>query len=262
MLYALIVIYNKECGNCKTLNKLLEYKSKIDLIIFDNSTKPNNNESFCKQNNLTYFTKHENLGLSKAYNYSIENTEKKTGNYIIILDDDTELSDEYINEALDTTNKNEFDLILPVVKSDKIIMSPAKLQFGCRGKAVKNLNKLNLNKCTAINSGMIIKLDVFNNLKYNENLFLDSVDHDFMCQIHAQNIKIHIMDSIIYQNFSREEKSSIESALIRFNIYKKDFKTFCKTYKKMWFYKLSILKFGIKECIKYKTTKFLPYIFS
>lgn len=104
---------------------------------------------------------------------------------------------------------------------------------------------------------MIIKTNIFKNIKYNEELFLDYVDHDFMRLIRNHNYKILIMKTIINQNYSRYQLNDINSELFRFKIFIKDYKVYCKNCNKIWFYYLSIFKYRIHEVIKYKSIKFL-----
>ena len=256
MLYALIVLYNKEISQSLTYNCLKNDKN-IQIIIFDNSNEKiqERNENYCKNKDVTYHTLNRNVGISKAYNYAIDNL--KTDGYIMILDDDTLLNDNYIFEAKKIAEKKSGDINLPIVLSDNRIISPANVQFNCRIKILKNIDELDINKVSAINSGMVINLAVFKKIHYNENLFLDYVDHDFMKQARNNKLEINLMNSKINQNYSRFQKNNIESEINRFKIYLKDFKKYCKDCNNLMFYYFSTFKYRIHECIKYKTLKFL-----
>lgn len=257
MLYALVVIYNKKCEDSLTLNTLKEYDNKLNIIVFDNSEKDFNNKDYCDRNNYKYYTKNKNVGLSKAYNYVLKKIEKKDDDYLIILDDDTNLTKQYFKEVFKETSLNKYDVLLPIVKSNNVIISPSKVQFNCRIKVIKNIAELNNKNITAINSGMVVKTNVYNDIIYNEDMFLDYIDHDFMSKIRKNNFKINVLKSEIIQNFSRNEKGNLKGALFRFNIYIKDFKIYCRNANKMIFYYINITKFAIKQCIKYRSLKFL-----
>lgn len=61
---------------------------------------------------------------------------------------------------------------------------------------------LNNENMSAINSGMIIKSEIFRDYQYDENMFLDFVDHDFMRTMKNRNKKFVIMkDNILIQVF-------------------------------------------------------------
>lgn len=257
MLYAVVVIYNKNCNVSQTLSCLKKYSKQIKIIVFDNSTTDFHNNDYCKKNNLEYYTFYENVGLSKAYNYIIDNIEKKAKDYLIILDDDTNLTDEYIQEVLQQI-KFDYDVLLPIVTTNNQIISPSNTQFNCRVKKINDIDNVNLNKVTAINSGMVIKMIIYNSIRYNEEIFLDYVDHEFMRKIRKNIKKIYIMKSEIKQNFSMYEKVDKTSRLKRFLIYKHDFKIYCKNnLLGIFFYHLNILKITIKYCLEYKTWDFI-----
>ena len=63
---------------------------------------------------------------------------------------------------------------------------------------------------------MIINAHVFDHYRYNENIFLDYIDHDFMREMHKQNRKVEIMeDNVLDQDFSMET-NSLKSSYNRF----------------------------------------------
>ena len=256
MMYALIVIYNKACENSETLNSIYKWKDKIEIVIFDNSTKSNNNQAYCQREEILYFTEKKNLGLSKAYNYVIDRLSLNDDDYIIILDDDTVLSDEYIEEVLRSQHLDK-DILLPIVRCNDKIISPTNIKFKCGSKIVKSIKDLKFDNMSAINSGMVICGRVFKNIRYNEDLFLDCVDHEFMRMVRNNKFSIYLLKNGIIQNFSRNEKPAIENALFRFKLYKADFKKYCKINNATLYYYLSIFKFLLVYSFRYRSLKFL-----
>lgn len=256
MLYALVVIYNKNCNESLSLQSLIKYKNKIKIIVYDNSTKNYNNKAFCDKNKIAYYSFLENNGLSKAYNYVLKHIKKTSEDYILILDDDTKLNSNYINEIMRNVKDCNYDIYLPVIRANNKIISPSNVQFHCRIKSVKKIENIDMRKISAINSGMVIRTVVFKDISYNEELFLDYVDHDFMKKV-RKHYSIKILNNPIEQNYSRFKKGSINSEIIRFKIYKKDYKKYCSECNRRLFYILSISFYSIKKCIKYKTLKFL-----
>ena len=257
MVYALVVVYNKKCQDSPSLVRLLQENKNINIIVYDNSSIDYGNKNFCKKHGIMYYTQNKNLGLSKANNFVVNKIKKNEKNYLLILDDDTDLPNDYFDEIYKEIQNNTFDILLPIVMSNNQIISPCNVQFNCRIKKVKEINTIDLKKITAINSGMVVKTSIYNTIKYNEKLFLDYVDHDFMKNIRLTNYKIKIMNTVIYQNFSRNTKNSIESEIFRFNIYLKDFKKYCKDCNNLKFYYVSSLKYRINEVCKYKNLRFL-----
>lgn len=252
MLNALIVIYNKPCIESTTFKFISNYSKKINIIVFDNSTIDYGNKEYCEANGISYYTVNKNIGLSRAYNFVLNKIKLDKSDYLLILDDDTTLNDVYIKEVLESINENTADILLPLVWSKDELISPSYISFNCRVKKIKDARVINEKNITAINSGMVIRTNIYNDIKYNENLFLDYVDHDFMKKVRENNYKIKVLNSSIYQAFSRNEKQSLSNVKIRFNIYKKDFKKYCIDCNKKWFYYINICKLRIVYLFKYK----------
>lgn len=258
---ALIVVYNKDCVNSQSLLATINHQDMFNnIIVFDNSTIKNNNQKFCKENNIIYFTESKNLGLSKAYNFVLNKINLSNDLYLMILDDDTKLTDEYFYEV-EKEIMNNYDILLPIVVSKNQIISPANIQFNCRVKMIESINDINSNKITAINSGMVVKTEYYKMNRYNENIFLDYVDHEFMRTARINKCKIRVLNSKIYQSFSRNEKQDISSLKTRFHIYKKDFKVYCNKCNNIAFYYANILKFAISNSIKYNNLVFMLEVF-
>lgn len=250
---ALVVIYNKNCKESLTIQSLEKNRRYIKHIwVYDNSDKDFKNAEYCEKNDFKYLSQNKNVGLSKAYNYCINKINKNENKYIMILDDDTRLEEDYFKEI--ETTKKEHDIIIPIVIANKKIISPAKVIHNCRIKSIEKQSEINENNISAINSGMLVKSTIYERIKYNEDLFLDYVDHDFMKRVREEKYKVHVMKCKIIQSFSREEETRIESAISRYKIYRKDFKKYCigcgKS--KIIYYYLNMTKLLIKYFFKYK----------
>lgn len=252
MLTALIVIYNKYCCDSISFKFIEKYKNKIDIILFDNSTKNYNNKEYCKANSIKYYSLDKNVGLSKAYNYVLNKIKLKNNHYLLVLDDDTILNEKYFDEIFNEVLECKNDVLLPIVKSNNQIISPSNIVGDCRVKGLKKKSDLNINVITAINSGMVIRTSIYKKIKYNEDMFLDYVDHEFMRKVRKNNYKIKVLNSEVNQNFSRNEKQSIESVKFRFNIYKKDYKKYCEICNNKIFYYISIFKLKMIYIFKYR----------
>lgn len=261
MIYAVVVIYNKKCEESETIRTIFEYKNKISIIIFDNSEIANENRYFCEKNKFDYYGWGENIGISKAYNFCVNHCNRTDDDYVIILDDDTLLTKEYFEEANSISTGKEVDVALPIVMAGNILFSPSNVRFGCTTQIVSNRNQLDLNNITAINSGIMVRSKVLKKIKYNEKLFIDNVDHDFMRQVRDNKYKIYVMNSTIYQNYSNFERTSIESAAKRFGMFKKDYKIFCKDAHRMLFYYAFMLKHTTQLAIKYHSFRFFSQLF-
>ena len=257
MVYYVVVIYNKRCEESITVNSLLPFIEgrESTIIIFDNSTELNDNYAYCQESGFLYYSLGKNVGLSKAYNYVIAQLDNKEG-LLVLLDDDTRLTEKYIHEVykIDPTTVS---ISLPIVKTDRFILSPSNVRFNSGSKRVRTIDDIDYNRITGINTGMVVDLQVYQYIHYDESLFLDCVDHAFMREARNNNIRINILDAVIFQNYSREEIKSIDQDLNRFLIYRDDFKRYSSICHGELFYCLSIVKLAFHYCIKHKTFVFL-----
>lgn len=257
----IIVIYNKSLDDSSTLMFIKEACIFKDVVVYDNSTTENNNDQIAKQNGWHYLTNHKNDGISVAYNNCIEYICKKQMDcsYVLMLDDDAEISVAFINKSLEIIEKGNSDIYIPIIRCNVSIMSPSIIEPYGRVKKVKDISEINTSNVTAINNCMFIKLNTAKQIGYNEKLFLDYVDHDFVRRVKAKGAKIKILNLEISHNTSIDDKSiSKESRMHRFLIYKKDLKEFYKsTFWGRCFYRLHILKMAIRYTVEYKSFHFM-----
>lgn len=242
--YAILVVYNQSIQDSCTYRFIKEHKS-IHLIVCDNSTSDYGNKFVVESDGYTYINMHGNKGISKAYNAALDLLKDKCG-YVILLDDDTILNEEYYNSILNLT----CDIAVPIVKDEKSILSPCKMVDGVVSRWD---GKEKLNQFTAINSGMVVNLDVFKFYRYDEHLFLDYVDHNFMLDMKDKDVQV--LDCAVQQEFSGNDVSNLEGSLIRLNIFKEDSKYFYRRNK--FKYLIVVLKRKLHLMLQYHSLRFL-----
>ena len=231
-----IVVYNKWCGDSYTCQFLKNTNCPPDyVLVIDNSTKPIDNESYCKENNWIYHSMQGNMGLTKAYNEAISIL-KDMADVIVWADDDTHFPDLYFESLQNYIKENRnASVFLPIVKSRETIISPCI--FSTKEMVIANsVNELADKKISAINSGMAVKMSLYNNYRYDEKYFLDYVDHDFMRWCNLTSKDFCIMEDItLAQTFFAQGNASKKAKRIRFNIYKKDYARFQRKCGVSWF---------------------------
>lgn len=263
MFFVITVIYNQLIQQSNLLRKIPQ---SAKLLFADNSTKEEiclKNKNFCNENGFHYIGMHGNKGLPKAYNATINILKPSANDFVVVLDQDTEIPSDFIEKYENFISKNQnADIICPIVLDSVGVMSPS-LSSGLKFKHIKSIedvNQKNIENYSFINSGMCIKGSVFGKVKYDENLFLDFVDHDFILSAKKKNLKIAICFDVIFkQNFSGVTRNPYNQDYSRFQIYMNDAKVF---YRK-WFnknYKLILLPRAIKLCIFHKKISFLKLL--
>lgn len=257
----IVVLYNKKIPDSSTLNSLKGIQDKhIEVHIFDNSDKNMGNSKYVERTGWFYYTKGENIGISKAYNYVIDrNKDFSTLTYFVMLDDDAEISGDFFKYLERELRVSKLDISVPIIKVGKEIMSPSKVSALGRVKKINDLKEVNQDNITAINNGMVINSEVFNTIRYNDKLFIDYVDHDFMRQARGNGFSIGTLHFILNHNMSSEDTSiSEESRLFRFNLYVSDLLTyFSSNDKHNLFGRIQILHMGFRYFLRYRNGKFL-----
>lgn len=259
------IIYNQLISNCGIVKHLNIDDFSTNLIFADNSTKEEiteKNKNFCLQSNFLYVNMNGNKGLSKAYNKAIDGILKDKDSWIIICDQDTEITSGFLLYYKNAITENPTKKIFcPIIKDSVGIMSPSKIS----GEKFIHSKFVDFNSCiedySFINSCMCINSTIFDFNKYDENLFLDCVDHDFVKTVRgrwAENLFYVISELEIFQNFSGVTKNSLEADVNRFKIYLKDAQYFYKKwYKNAWSANLYMLLRALKLSIHHKNFLFL-----
>lgn len=224
--YVVIILYNQFVKNCKIDWDAFE---GVAVFIADNSTQKNilrNNNDFCSAYQIRYIEMNGNKGIPKAYNRVISEIPHESDSWIIVCDQDTEIPHDFLQKykTAIAVNPNK-KIFCPVIKDAVGIMSPSKI----KGKKFVHSELCDFNNYledySFINSCMCINAAVFKDMKYDENIFLDFADHDFVRAVrerYTHNI-FHVVDSVqVYQNFSGVTKNPLQSDLTRFKIYLSD----------------------------------------
>lgn len=256
----LIVLYNKLIKDSQAYETLKN--TYLDLFFIDNSDQEiyvKNNQEFANNYNLHYYSMHGNIGLSKAYNFFVKEAKCLGYDYILISDDDTLYTQEFLDELQDNLSK-DYDVILPIIRDNILghLVSPAVRQRKI-SKAIIGKPEGDFNVIGAFNSGMCVNLRCYDNWQYNENVFLYFVDIDFCDNNLVKNkLKTHVLDCEIRQNCSSSEPFSDQS-LKRLYMVLDDAKKFYPSKFKYFTYKLFLVKRMWEDHKNKKVFKLLKY---
>lgn len=250
----IIVIYNKKIQQVQSLPLLQAADEVKQIIICDNSDVQNNDyhaTSSCDK--VTYIPMGGNVGLSKAYNTAVA---RVSSEFVLILDDDTKLPVDFFKKLVSNVKMNEADVYVPLVRSEKILMSPCH-KGRYRFTAFDSEDDIR-SPYSAINSGLLIRKTIFDSISYNNDLFLDMIDHAFFDNLRLRNVKSHVMsDIVLFQNYSRETDNE-EKACKRFKITKKDNRVYYNhSFVGKVFCEIQLIFWKIKAMFKFNDFKVL-----
>lgn len=252
-LVACIVIYNTSIDDSPSFKSLYEQLENSQIFIFDNSSRNDiaDRNATISSNYKVNYQRTSNVGLGHTYNFAI-GVVKNYCEYIGFFDQDTFIPKDYISVVSDQVrnNRNIADVFVPYVMANGVMISPVF-------KKKSLIRKREPEVRSAINSGMFVRMTVFDMIEFDDNLFLDYVDHDFFNKINFNQNIVSVLPSTIDQNFSDNEKN-LSKALKRFTSYWGDTKEYSKVYGTLVY--ITAFKHALKLTIKYRNSDFFKKV--
>lgn len=221
-LYSILVVYNQPISESVSYNALIK-NPDLQLIVCDNSTKEFGNKEKVEADGQTYLDMGGNVGLAKAYNKALDHIQSKHPSmkgYVILFDDDTQIPDDYFEKLYTYLESGTADIYLPIVDAGGRRISPSSIH-NSRCHEEKDSWAIPMDRLCGINSGMTIRLSLMKDYRYNEQMFLDFIDHDFIRSMHTRNAVMRVMDITLHQNLSTMN-DNLDAAIKRFQIHRKD----------------------------------------
>jgi len=222
------ILYNIELdqsASFKSIKGQSEHHLNVNLILWDNSPVPVREIDKCDELNhfpFRYFHTPENLSLAKIYNRIVET---ETFDYILLLDQDTKLPENYfslIQQAISDNLNNH--LFLPIVKNRDHMVSPGQFQF-FKGIHLKTIQSglLPSKNLLAVASGMVISKKVFSKFKirFDERLNLYGIDSKFMFDYARKEKFLIVLPVVLDHHSAMWSNPTADELLPRFKNLKK-----------------------------------------
>lgn len=260
-----IVLYKQRLNESlayQCVKKQLEEGKHIDLQIYvhDNSC-----EEYCYANlpeYVHYYNDMKNSGLSRAYNNAAKYAFDNGLNWMILLDQDTYLPEDFVKNYVKTIrNYPAIQLFSSLVEigNKEIYLSPAKYGIKKINPTYKSyIGIQSLYNVGVINSGLCVNIGLFIRAKgYDENVYLDFSDFRFIEKVRVIHPNIFIVNQILIQDFSGTEKNKIKQ-LARFGIYCDCAKSYPKrNYKDIIEFMTLVLGRSILLAYRFRSLKFI-----
>ena len=257
---AVVVVYNMSCDESPTCRALEQLKdSDLQILIYDNSTADFGNRALCEEKGWVYLGGNGNVGISKAYNACIDYLMNECKvDMLCLFDDDTHVDKTYFSSLRLACDGSEGRIFVPLIYAGGHLISPCILGKAYRVTLFSNEEEALCYRgdcLSAINSGMALRLSLFNDYRYDENIFLDGVDHNFVMDMRGRGERITVFPYKCDHSFSGIEKPSIESSLTRFRIYAKDYSYIFRN--DMFSYFRLVGKRALHLTVQYRTMRFM-----
>jgi GT2 family glycosyltransferase len=220
-LLVVIVIYNETITETKTYSSFIKsiisgnLSNNIELMIYDNSIESQQNIILTTPFNTMYIHDPSNGGLSKAYNCALSYANDQNMDWLLLLDQDSELSFSFIETLLKNIKKVQNDehiaAIVPKVFANNIVISPFFIGLGGTFKQISHFDFIyNDSEVGAINSGSLIRVSFLQAIGgFNQTLWLDMLDLWLFHEIYLYDKKILVTSNPINHNLSVLDYSTI-----------------------------------------------------
>jgi len=226
--FIVLVLYRSSLENTQSFKSLQTCNrgaEKIDMLVYDNSPKPNMEKSEIVKNgfHIQYVHDASNPGVSKAYNTGITSAIALHKKWVLFLDQDTTLDENILDLYLDSIDENRDISIFATTlfTKDKQLISPSKYWFK-RGFSLSEVpvGKCDLKRIRPINSSVLVSTAVFKKVGlYNESIRLDFSDHEFFDRVNMYYEHMHVIPSNSFHSLSSSDETNFKSIKIRFGIF-------------------------------------------
>lgn len=259
-----VVLYKcrfEDAKSIKTLSDSLAFDcgEKLELVVYDNSPQYNPEPLWHTLFNIHYIPDYSNSGVSKAYNTAFEIGKKMNKQYLLLLDQDTEIPLMYCKKLGIISDHNQ--LVMPKLENRGTIISPCRYMFG-RGTALRNMKDiegvLSLKHRNFLNSGSLISLSLYEIVGgFNENIPLYFSDFNFYNRVKKYISSYYQMNIIFHHNMSSNDETNLEQFAIRFELYCDGAYVCFQSFWGITLMIFNVMMRSIKVGIKFRTFRFM-----
>jgi GT2 family glycosyltransferase len=218
---AVVVLYKREAAASETISSLATafaanpaLLQAIQVLVWDNSPVPATAAALSFAADFEHSSK--NLGTSGAYNYAMELAETRGCPWLLLLDQDTNVSEEFLVKMVGYSERfletPDVATVVPFIFSHGSLVSPRRLLSFNRVRQIPvTFSGLCKNEAYAVNSGTLMKVAALREVGgYSEEFWLDLSDvyvfrglYRKGCYMYVAG-DLHVQHSIASMDFDRE----------------------------------------------------------
>lgn len=209
---AVVVVYN----DYKSLSVLIaSLNSQVDtIVIVDNSDNGlDAPEDIVNHLNVVYQRVGCNEGLGAGLNQGIRTSEEKKSDWVLLLDQDSVVSDNMIACMMDEYDRRSDREKIGLICPDVFLSDKGNHQFPLRfGRFLtKRVMETSDTIDFAITSGSLIKMSLFEVIGLMEAVFfIDYIDYDFCLRLRAEGYKIlYVHQAVLTHRLGERRASNI-----------------------------------------------------
>lgn len=209
------------CSLAQILKTCPGVASRFALIIFDNSPE---SHQVLIDFDIPVVYKHNpaNPGLAGAYNFALDFAEEGRFEWLLLLDQDTSLTPEFVLEFVESidvlTGRSDVASIVPKLLVNGVVFSPAshfieqlRHQYRRSNHAVApETVGVQQRRLFAYNSGSAHRVPALRAIGgFPQDFWLDYLDHAVFHSLHSSGYRVYVMHSQISHDASQARASSV-----------------------------------------------------
>lgn len=205
---AVVVLYGMRAEQSVALRTFMQYchilHGDCHLCVYNNSS-----DIVVEFPEAEVVNAHENDGLAKAYNYALKRAQQNGSQWLLLLDQDTELTEAYFQslDAFVSADQTDYIAAVPTLVQNGIHMSPAAYRpwkgVAWRCDSVTAAGVKDGMVFTAFNSGALMNVDKLQEMSgFNADFPLDMLDHWMFHQFHLKGWKTCVLDCELAHSLS------------------------------------------------------------
>jgi GT2 family glycosyltransferase len=225
---AILVLYNRELSQSQSASSLLqilnespELAEHFSLVLYDNapqSQAPDISASYP----ICYIHDPSNGGLASAYNFALQRAESEEREWLLLLDQDTSLTAEFVLELVQATGSlhalPEVAAIVPKLQVNGRIDSPSadlfdqmRRQFLRPEQAISQETVgIQQQSLCSYNSGSTLRVTALRSIGgFPSEFWLDFLDHAVFHALYIKGFRVYVLRSTLEHDSSYSDFGSL-----------------------------------------------------
>lgn len=225
---AVVVLYNREIADSQSVASLLEILKQspalsafCSLLIYDNSPQPHRADTG-GLSPFQYVHDPSNGGLARAYNFALDRAEAAGCPWLLLLDQDTSLTREFLEELQqvisEVAEQSVVGAIVPRLIVNGDLHSPAsdfltqlRHQFQASPKPI-DADRIGIQPrhLSAYNSGSTLRVSAMRSIGgFPPAFWLDFLDHAVFHELFAHGYRTYVLRAELQHDFSHSAVENV-----------------------------------------------------
>jgi GT2 family glycosyltransferase len=212
---AVIVLYEVQPRDVATfvtlspaITRLSEWRGGLRVLLYDNT--PEGGDPGPLAEGVQYEPAGFNAGLAAAYNRALEVAQLHGCSWLLLLDQDTVLPNDFLESLLGELREYETNAdvvaVVPIVRSGGVVASPKRVGFFGLKAFAKTPRGIQDAEIASINSGTAIRCDFVRSIGgFSRAYWLDYLDHWLFRQIYATGKKVAVSNCVLEHSLSVQD---------------------------------------------------------